>query len=170
MYKYISQHNIHYWGHGLRVQSPPLPLVNFFMCAHLSKRKKNSPGIPTFTAFVFFPLTLYHYCQTHLIQVCAARNIHLFIYLTLRLRVLLWGALLPGGLFPTGSCRVVFSSTEWFGTEFREFCVPRNSRNSVGINQLFRLFRLPRNNFFVGNCQPYLFLIELSFFQDVGAL
>jgi hypothetical protein len=43
--------------------------------------------------------------------------------------------------------RVVFSSAEGFGTEFREFSVPRNSRNSVGNNHLFRLFRLPRNNF-----------------------
>jgi hypothetical protein len=107
--------------------------------------------------------------------------------------------------------RVVFSSAEWFGTEFREcastvfwfhgtefrdvfssaegfgtelwdfasifvprngipsyflfrgrvrngiprFSVPRNSRNSVGNNHLFRLFRLPRNYFFVGNSQPY---------------
>ncbi len=41
-----------------------------------------------------------------------------------------------------------FSSAECFGTEFREFSVPRNSRNSAGTNQLFRLFRLPRNNFF----------------------
>ncbi len=32
--------------------------------------------------------------------------------------------------------------------------VPRNSRNSVGNNHLFRLFRLPRNYFFVGNSQP----------------
>ncbi len=35
-------------------------------------------------------------------------------------------------------------------------CVPRNNRNSVGNNHSFRLFRLPRNNFLVGNCQPYL--------------
>ena len=48
-----------------------------------------------------------------------------------------------------------------FGTEFRDFCVPWNRRNSVGINQFFRLFRLPRNNFFVGNCQPYSLLIIL---------
>ncbi len=41
------------------------------------------------------------------------------------------------------------------GTEFREFSVPRNSRNSAGTNQMFRLFHLPRNIFFVGNCQPY---------------
>ncbi len=74
--------------------------------------------------------------------------------------------------------RVVFSSAEVFGREFREFAsifvqrneipscflfrgrvqngiqwfsVPRNSRNSVGNNHLFRLFRLPRNYFFVGN-------------------
>ncbi len=32
--------------------------------------------------------------------------------------------------------------------------VPRNSRNSVGNNHLFRLFRLPRNYIFVGNSQP----------------
>ncbi len=35
------------------------------------------------------------------------------------------------------------------------FSVPRNNRNSVGNNHLFRLFRLPRNKFFVGNSQPY---------------
>ncbi len=78
--------------------------------------------------------------------------------------------------------RVVFSSAKGFGTEFREyafifvprngipscilfrgrvrngipeFSVPRNSRNSVGNKHLFRLFRLPRNYFFVGNSQPY---------------
>jgi hypothetical protein len=78
--------------------------------------------------------------------------------------------------------RVVFSSAQGFGREFREFAfifvqrngipscflfggrvrngiprfsLPRNSRNSVGNNHLFRLFRLPRNNFFVGNSQPY---------------
>ncbi len=36
------------------------------------------------------------------------------------------------------------------------FSVPRNNRNSVRNNRLFRLFRLPRNYFFVGNSQPYL--------------
>ncbi len=78
--------------------------------------------------------------------------------------------------------RVVFSSAEWFGTEFRDYAsifvprneipscflfrgrvrngiprgsVPRNSWNSVGKKQLFRLFCLPRNYFFVGNSQPY---------------
>jgi hypothetical protein len=40
-----------------------------------------------------------------------------------------------------------FSSAEWFRTEFREFSVLRNSRNSAGTNQLLRLLRLPRNNF-----------------------
>ena len=49
--------------------------------------------------------------------------------------------------------RVVFSSEEWF----REFPVPRNSRNSTGTNQLLRLSRLPRNNFFAGNFQPLVF-------------
>ncbi len=76
--------------------------------------------------------------------------------------------------------RVVFSSAEGFGRQFWEFaCIfvqqngipncflfpgrvwngiprvsfPRNSRNSVGNNHLFRLFRLPRNYFFVGNSQ-----------------
>jgi hypothetical protein len=75
--------------------------------------------------------------------------------------------------------RLVFSSEEWFGTELWEFAsifvprngipshflfrgrvrngiprfsVPRNNRNSVGNNHLFRL---PRNYFFVGNSQPY---------------
>ncbi len=42
-----------------------------------------------------------------------------------------------------------------FRTEFRDFCVPHNRRNFVGINKFFRLFRLPQNNFFVGICQPY---------------
>jgi hypothetical protein len=41
-----------------------------------------------------------------------------------------------------------------------EYCpkisVPRNSWNSVGNNHLFRLFRLLRNYFFVGNSQPYM--------------
>ncbi len=77
--------------------------------------------------------------------------------------------------------RVVFSSAEVFGTELWEFAsifiprngipscflfrgrvrngiprffVPRNNRNSVGNNHLFRQFRLPRNYFFVGNSQP----------------
>jgi hypothetical protein len=59
-------------------------------------------------------------------------------------------------LFNGTEFRVVFSSAEGFGTEFRELSVPRNSRNSVGNNHLFRLFRLPRNYFFVGNSQPYL--------------
>ncbi len=39
------------------------------------------------------------------------------------------------------------------------FSVPRNNRNSVGNNHLFRLFRLPRNYFFVGNSQPYCSVI-----------
>ncbi len=58
-------------------------------------------------------------------------------------------------LFHGTEFRVVFSSAEWFRTEFRKFPVLRNSRNSIRINQLFHLFHLPRNNFFVENCQPY---------------
>jgi hypothetical protein len=50
--------------------------------------------------------------------------------------------------------RAFFFSAEWFGTEFREFSVPQNRWNSAGTNQLFRLFRLPQNNFFAENCQP----------------
>jgi hypothetical protein len=57
-------------------------------------------------------------------------------------------------LFHGTEFRVVTSSAEGFGTEFREVSVPRNSRNSVGNPPLFRLFRLPRNYFFVGNSQP----------------
>jgi hypothetical protein len=50
--------------------------------------------------------------------------------------------------------------------KFREFSVPRNSLNSAGTNQLFRLFRLPRNNFLVGNCQSYSTLeLKYKFFK-----
>ncbi len=76
---------------------------------------------------------------------------------------------------------VASSSEKWFGKKFGEFAsmfyprngipscflfrgrvrngiprvsIPWNSRNSVGNNCFFRLFRLPRNNFFVGNSQP----------------
>jgi hypothetical protein len=52
-------------------------------------------------------------------------------------------------LFHGTEFRAFFSFSEWYGTEFREFCVPQNSRNFVGINQLFRLCYLPRNNFFL---------------------
>ncbi len=41
---------------------------------------------------------------------------------------------------PLNEFRVVFSSAEGFGTEFRERSVPRNRQNSVGNNHLFRLF------------------------------
>ncbi len=41
-----------------------------------------------------------------------------------------------------------FSLAEWFGTKFREFSVPLNSRNFVGTNHLCHLFRLPLNYFF----------------------
>ncbi len=57
-------------------------------------------------------------------------------------------------LFHDTEFRAFFSSSDWFGTEFREFSVPRNSRNSAGTNQMFRPFLLPQNNFLVGNCQP----------------
>ncbi len=57
-------------------------------------------------------------------------------------------------LFHGTEFRVIFSSAEGFGTEFREVSVPQNNRNSVGNDHLFRLFRLPRNYFFVGNSQP----------------
>jgi hypothetical protein len=50
--------------------------------------------------------------------------------------------------------RVIFSSVERFGTEFREFSVSQKTRNSVGNNHWFRLFHLPQNYFFVGNSQP----------------
>jgi hypothetical protein len=97
-------------------------------------------------------------------------------------------------LFSGTEFRVNFSSAEGFGTEFREYSsifvpqngipscflfrgrvrngiprvsVPRNSRNSVGNNHLFCLFRLPRNYFFVGNYQPYsLPLIKYSTWNE----
>jgi hypothetical protein len=43
--------------------------------------------------------------------------------------------------------RVVFSSEEGFGMEFREVSVSRNSLNSIENNHLFWLFCLPRNYF-----------------------
>jgi hypothetical protein len=48
-------------------------------------------------------------------------------------------------LFHGTEFRVVFSSAEGFGfgTEFRGFSVPQNSRNSVGHNHLFRLSEIP---------------------------
>jgi hypothetical protein len=57
-------------------------------------------------------------------------------------------------LFQCTEFRSFFSIAERFGTEFQEFSVPWNSRNSTRTIQLFRLFRLPRNKFYVGNCQP----------------
>ncbi len=54
--------------------------------------------------------------------------------------------LIHGTEFP-----VVFSSAEGFRIEFWEFSVQRNSQNSFGNNHLFRLFRLPKNYFFVEN-------------------
>jgi hypothetical protein len=50
-------------------------------------------------------------------------------------------------LFHGTEFQAIFSSAEQFGTELRELSVLRNSRKSAGTNQLFRLFRLPRNNF-----------------------
>jgi hypothetical protein len=61
--------------------------------------------------------------------------------------------------------RFVFSSAEWFRTEFREFSVPGNSRNFVGNNHLFRLFRLPRNYFSVGNSKRF-FLLTTQNYED----
>ncbi len=58
-------------------------------------------------------------------------------------------------LFNGTEFRVVFSSVGRVRNGIPRFSVPRNSRNSVGNNHLFRLFRLPRNYFFVGNSQPY---------------
>jgi hypothetical protein len=59
-------------------------------------------------------------------------------------------------LFHGTEFRAFFSPRNGFGTEFRDFSVSSSRRNSIGINQFFRLFRLPQNNFFVRNCQPYV--------------
>ncbi len=50
--------------------------------------------------------------------------------------------------------RGFFSSEKWFGTEFRGFSIPRNRRNSDGTAVCSVVFRIPRNNFFVGKWQP----------------
>ncbi len=39
-------------------------------------------------------------------------------------------------LFHVTEFQTFFSSAKWFWTEFQEFSVPRNSRNSAGTNQL----------------------------------
>ncbi len=46
------------------------------------------------------------------------------------------------------------SSAEWLGTEFQEFSVSRNRRNSNGMNQNVRLFRVPWKIFFPKNGNP----------------
>jgi hypothetical protein len=70
-------------------------------------------------------------------------------------------------LFHGTEFRAFFSFADRFGTEFREFSVPRNSRNSAGTNQLFRLFYLPRNNFFFRKL-PTLHLVPRSHFLIHG--
>jgi hypothetical protein len=71
-------------------------------------------------------------------------------------------------LFHGTEFQVSFSSAEGFGTEFRDFLF----RGTTGIpsekNHLFRLFRLPRNYFFVGNSQPFLFLTNCCDHQPIG--
>jgi hypothetical protein len=59
-------------------------------------------------------------------------------------------------LFHCTEFRGFFSSAKRFGTEFREFPNLWNSRNSAGTNQLFHNILSSAENFFVGNCQPYL--------------
>jgi hypothetical protein len=49
-----------------------------------------------------------------------------------------------------------FSSKKWFGTEFRGFSLPQNRRNSDKTPVCSVLFRILRNNFFVGKWQPQL--------------
>jgi hypothetical protein len=51
--------------------------------------------------------------------------------------------------------RVVFLFRRRVRNGILRFFVPRNSRNSVRNNHLFRIFRLPQNYFFVGNSQHY---------------
>ncbi len=57
-------------------------------------------------------------------------------------------------LFHRTKFRVVFLFRGRVRNGLPTVSVPRNSRNSVGNNQFFRQFRLPRNYFFVGNSQP----------------
>jgi hypothetical protein len=67
---------------------------------------------------------------------------------------------------------IVFSSVEWFGTKFREFSVPRNSRNSTGTNQLFHLLHLPQSKFLSKIADPsytvHLLLCPSNFFRHVN--
>ena len=82
----------------------------------------------------------------------------------LRCRVLFWvGFSSMHGMVRTGiprvyfyfllhgnEFRVVFSSAEWFGTEFREFASNLVPRNGISSCVLFR--RRVRNRFFLGVC------------------
>jgi hypothetical protein len=62
-------------------------------------------------------------------------------------------------LFHGTEFRAIFSSAERFEKEYREFSVLRNSRNSAGTNQMFRLFHLPRNNFLSEIANPSNFKV-----------
>jgi hypothetical protein len=95
---------------------------------------------------------------------CTERNSELFFILLMGSegnsdRLLLF-------LFNGTEFRVVFSSAERVRNGIPRVSVPRNSRNSAGNNHLFRLFRFPRNNFFVGNSQPYSCTRMLLVSQD----
>ncbi len=126
-----------------RTQSPPLHIVIFFYVCPSIKKIKNIFGIPTFTAFVFFPLTLYHFCQTHLIQFCAAINIHLYIYLfrfaAAAFVVRCTDAISGRTLIPSAKFRKAyfyFCSTE---RNSELFSLPRNGseRNSESFASIF---------------------------------
>ncbi len=55
------------------------------------------------------------------------------------------------------------ASEKWFGTEIRSFSLTRNRRNSDGTVVSSVLFRITRNNFFVGKWQPYPQLSECEY-------
>ncbi len=69
-------------------------------------------------------------------------------------------------LFQATEFRAFFSSAERFGIP-RVFC-SAEPRNSTGTDQLFRLFRLPRSNFLIGNCQPFVYVLAdfVNFFEE----
>jgi hypothetical protein len=55
--------------------------------------------------------------------------------------------------------QVFFSSTKWFGTELRAFLssaewLGPEFQAFFGMNQNFRPFSVPQNNFFLGKWQP----------------
>ncbi len=64
---------------------------------------------------------------------------------------------------------VCLSSAEWLGTKFLAFSVPRNRRNSNGMNENFHHFCIPQN-IFLGKWQHrFQYLFKFCYFLACGS-